>query len=92
MIHRPRECPYRYRHEPHTWTSGCADAQCSGRPGFPPEPIALPSGLRLRLTEEISKILDERPEHNRIDEHEDVVNEVTDAVLSVITQDSDDAT
>ncbi|MFM9616875.1 hypothetical protein ACKI14_02795 [Streptomyces turgidiscabies] len=53
-------------------------------------PIGAPGGvaspLRDRLRAAIDPILDEHPEHNRIDAHERVLDEITDAALGVANQ------
>lgn len=84
MTHRPRQCPYPYQHTPHEHTSGELPAQCDGRPDAPTEPEGLPPGMLLKLTNAISDVLDEHPEHNRNDEHEHVVNKVTTTALATL--------
>lgn len=47
--------------------------------------------LRERLRAAIDPVLDEHPEHNRIDAHERVLDEITDAALGVVNQDAREA-
>lgn len=84
MTERLRQCPYPYRHAPHEHQAGWAPAQCDGRPGAPQEPKGLPPGILLKLTIAVSDILDEHPEHNTIDEHQHVVNQVVIAALKAM--------
>ncbi|MDX2667406.1 hypothetical protein [Streptomyces stelliscabiei] len=48
------------------------------------EPDNVPPGLRATLTNAVSDVLDEYPEHNTHDEHAAAVSEVVTAVLRVI--------
>ncbi|MBD3546824.1 hypothetical protein [Streptomyces sp. JV180] len=84
MADRVRRCPYPYQHTPHEHVSVWGPAQCDGRPEAPAEPDGLPAGLLLKLTHAISRVLGDHPEHNRTDEHDHVVHEVTQAVLTAL--------
>jgi hypothetical protein len=56
------------------------------------EPENVPPGLRAKLTNAVSDVLSEHPEHNTHDEHAAAVGEVVAAVLRVIPRSPDRAT